>query len=301
MMKLTIMLDSGAFTVWRQGGSIDLDAYIAFIKRHRELITAYICADVIPGEYTHAAAAEATYDNLQRMKDAGLSPIPVFHRGESFDWLYRLLEDGEPRIALAPNSIRPKVYLPWLEECWSRLQHQPIRLHALGLAASSSLQRFRWSSADSGTWFAAAGQGRIPVPILVDRNRYDYTLTADNIFVTADTRHHRQHIDWLDPIRRQIVLAYLHDVVRVELDQLARSLDARQRCWVWFYSRLAVALGLDFYFTTTVCGAKERDVLNEGKARRRLLSYAKLRQVPERTFVDYVAQSSSMLNGDRRQ
>jgi hypothetical protein len=114
MTVSTIFLDSGAFSAWGKGVTIDLDSYIAFVRRHETLLHAYVNLDVIPGQYGEReqklerieAAAASSYRNQQRMKDAGLRPIPVFHQDESFHWLKRMLDDGEPCIALSPHLRR---------------------------------------------------------------------------------------------------------------------------------------------------------------------------------------------------
>jgi len=90
------MLDSGAYSAWNRDETIDIDEYIAFIKKHRKLVDTYVNLDVIPGKYGRPrtqqeveASAKLSYENLQYMKSKGLSPIPVFHQGERFHWLER--------------------------------------------------------------------------------------------------------------------------------------------------------------------------------------------------------------------
>src|SRR5580692_1929900 len=87
--KISLMLDSGAFSAWKRGISINLAEYIAYIKKHEHLLASYVCLDQIPGKpgvkRTQAEvddAAAQSYKNQQTMKKAGLTPIPVFHQGE---------------------------------------------------------------------------------------------------------------------------------------------------------------------------------------------------------------------------
>lgn len=65
-----IMIDSGAFTAYRQGTTIALDDYCAFLAEHAGLGARAVQLDVI-GE---AAPSRA---NLDRMRDKGLDPMPV--------------------------------------------------------------------------------------------------------------------------------------------------------------------------------------------------------------------------------
>jgi hypothetical protein len=124
-----ILLDCGAYSAWRFGESINLDDYTAFIRRNKHLLDCYVGLDTPPGsegrrewrrEYNERAAAQS-YRNQQFMKDAGLSPIPVFHQDERFGWLERYVEDGEACIALAPFDGGLDA-LPWLDECFARLK-----------------------------------------------------------------------------------------------------------------------------------------------------------------------------------
>ncbi len=68
-------LDSGAFSIHRQGGQIDISAYIAFIKENISQLDVYASLDDI-SDY------KASIHNYKVMKYAGLNPLPCFHAGE---------------------------------------------------------------------------------------------------------------------------------------------------------------------------------------------------------------------------
>ena len=109
---MDILLDSGAFSAFNLGERIDLDAYIGFVKANKGLIYRCVNLDVIPGNFGSRewrpeaieAAAAASYANQQKMKEAGLNPIPVFHQDEDFRWLEKYLEDGEDYICLSASQ-----------------------------------------------------------------------------------------------------------------------------------------------------------------------------------------------------
>ena len=112
---MDILLDSGAFSAFNLGEHIDLDDYIGFVKANKGLIYRCINLDKIPGNFGIRewrpegieAAAAASYANHQKMKEAGLNPIPVFHQDENFRWLEKYLADGEDYICL---SAIPEVW-----------------------------------------------------------------------------------------------------------------------------------------------------------------------------------------------
>ena len=128
---MKIFLDSGAFGAWKRGVDLDLSEYIAFIRQNRHHIENYVTLDVIPGHDGQCAvdpeaiehAAKCSHVNHCRMKDAGLSPIAVFHRQERFEWLAKMMEERERYIALAPLPWRspPLVVARWIDDCFSLL------------------------------------------------------------------------------------------------------------------------------------------------------------------------------------
>src|SRR5215510_8863381 len=102
MSRINLFLDSGAYSAWTKGQTIDVREYIKFIQAAAPWLSFYVNLDVIPGRADRVrtvadveASAAQSYRNLQIMKDAGLRPIPVFHHGEHFRWLEKMLADGE--------------------------------------------------------------------------------------------------------------------------------------------------------------------------------------------------------------
>ena len=78
-MTPNILLDSGAWSAHSRGQPIDLHQYIAFAKRHQKSVAHVVNLDVIPTTPDRAeAAAAASHNNQQVMKDAGLTPIACF-------------------------------------------------------------------------------------------------------------------------------------------------------------------------------------------------------------------------------
>lgn len=172
----TLMLDSGAFSAWNRGREIDLDHYVAFILTHSEHLDYYVCLDVIPGSFGVTPSpseveisAQRSWDNLLYMESHGLIPIPVFHMGEQFKWLRRMLEHGCPYIGISPANDRTtdKKKL-WLDRVFHELTNAEgwpvVKTHAFGVTAIDLLVRYPWFSADSTTWIMIAARGKILLP-----------------------------------------------------------------------------------------------------------------------------------------
>jgi hypothetical protein len=114
--RIELFLDSGAYTAWTKGQTIDVRDYIKFVREAEPWIAIYANLDVIPGGSDRVrttadaeASAAQSVRNLQIMKDAGLKPLPVFHQGEHFRWLDRMLVDGEDYIGISTAKNLPDI------------------------------------------------------------------------------------------------------------------------------------------------------------------------------------------------
>lgn len=142
----SFFVDSGAFSANSQGVTIDLDRYIGFIKRFQDKIDIYANLDNITD-------VKKTEENQKKMEDAGLNPLPVFHHGEPFEILEKLLDRYE-YIALGGMVPIPTVRLdPWLSLCFERICNQDgtaaKRIHGFGLTTISLMKKYPFASVDS--------------------------------------------------------------------------------------------------------------------------------------------------------
>jgi hypothetical protein len=155
-----IILDSGAYSVWKLGKQINLPEYCDYIDRNRDWIAHYVNLDVInPGN--PEAAAAASFENLVYMRSRGLDPMPVFHVGEDISWLYKMLDLGCRHIGLSASSLVSRNQVDdWYAHAWSYLVNSDglplVRVHAFGEARYKSLVKFPWASADSASWIYEA-------------------------------------------------------------------------------------------------------------------------------------------------
>lgn len=153
-------MDSGAYTAWRSGKPIDLEAYCRFLKANEYWVGCYAALDVInPGHPEDAAAA--SMENYKIMRKHGLRPIPIFHVGEDVRWLKEMLDLGADYIGLSASSLvsRNKVD-SWYDLMWEHLcdsEGRPlVKAHAFGEGREATLKRGPWYSADSASWIYSA-------------------------------------------------------------------------------------------------------------------------------------------------
>ncbi|UNA00821.1 queuine tRNA-ribosyltransferase [Edwardsiella phage vB_EpM_ZHS] len=178
--EFSFFLDSGAYSAWSRGTAIDLDEYCAFIKANIEHIEVYACLDVIPGTPGKAAtelqrqqAAEATWKNYLYMKAEGLDPLPVYHYGEDFAFLQRMLDYGCDYIGIGGLVGIPGVMRKhWLDRLFKRITDADgkplVKTHGFGMTSVSLIFRYPWHSVDSTSWIQATANGGILLPAMRD-------------------------------------------------------------------------------------------------------------------------------------
>jgi hypothetical protein len=148
-----LLIDSGAFSIFNSGLALDIDKYIAFLLNNRWMESHVVFDDINP-RGPEAAAAQ-TFADYQKMCAAGLSPWPVFHIREGFDWLRRYLDLGCSTIGLSATSLASKREAsPFYERSFSIIANANWQggVHGFGEAKSEMLAQFPFTSADSASW-----------------------------------------------------------------------------------------------------------------------------------------------------
>lgn len=178
-----LLIDSGAFTAFKQGTPIVLADYIAYAKEMQAKAYCeieFIGLDVItptgsPEEVLEQNCQQG-YDNWKEMCAAGVPCIPTFHRGDDFKWLdifARELPAGS-RFCIAPkvDGTRKDVKMRWLNHVFQRLEElngelnaaqgtthklwERWLIHGLGISSQEIMEAYPWYSVDSTGWLSAA-------------------------------------------------------------------------------------------------------------------------------------------------
>ena len=154
-----LMLDSGAFSAWKLGRTIDVAQYCDFILANLDWIDTYVALDVIIPDDPEEAAARS-FANLRYMLGRGLDPIPVLHAGEKLEWLHRMLELGCNYVGLSGSSIVARGGVDaWYAAAWQPMlidDAPAVKVHAFGEGRPASLAAFPWYSADTASWIHSA-------------------------------------------------------------------------------------------------------------------------------------------------
>ena len=155
-------LDSGAFTVWKKGKTINMNKLIEWYERH-DTADFKLMLDVIGG------SEQQQKHNLNLMEREGQDVVPVFHGpgAESWEWFDELCK-RYPLVAigsLLPDNTSAAA-TEWLKDIFDRVCDPSTglpkyRIH--GLRMTSRMGDFPFASVDGSAWVTAAKNGRLPV------------------------------------------------------------------------------------------------------------------------------------------
>lgn len=196
-----LMVDSGAFSAWSKGKSVNIDEYIEFIKQNHEVIDKerIVNLDVILGGQQDKAlqhlknggrleqgmqdkagpnefeeACRKGFENYYYIKEKLSSyfgeeifPIHVFHQGDNFKWLEKMLKECKT-IGISPNNnYSDQVKDKWLLECFKMVKeiNPDIKTHAFGVTSEPLLTKFPYTTADSSSWSLTSAFGTILTPL----------------------------------------------------------------------------------------------------------------------------------------
>lgn len=173
----SIMLDSGAFTAWTKGINLDLQKYAEFVEEFDDIFEFVVSIDRIPSipGCTDPAklincfkeSAEVSWDNAQELLRLGIKKeklIPVFHQGEDFKWLDKMIKFEFNVIGISPGNDRgPESKTNWMETCFSRMR-PGLKFHGFAVTSSALMRDFEWFSVDSASWMIASGHGHLLIP-----------------------------------------------------------------------------------------------------------------------------------------
>jgi hypothetical protein len=177
---ISLFVDSGAFTIWRRGERpIEVDAYADWILKlaqHEGIqLDAVANLDVIPGRWGEQASADEVnataaqgWKNFEKLRvrlEGVCAPMQIFHQGEQFHWLDKLVAEGGGYIGISPaNDRTTSAKQHWLDEVFARVP-RAIRTHGYGVTSLRLLQRFPWYSVDSSAYTAGAVRGSCYLPL----------------------------------------------------------------------------------------------------------------------------------------
>lgn len=207
--KPNVFLDSGAFSAWSKSVEIEIQEYIAFIKKYKKYIDNYAVLDVIGN-------AEATLTNQKTMESAGLNPIPCYHYGEDKKYLEYYLKNYDYIALGGMVPISSKDLIPWLDELFSNYicdkDGMPtVKIHGFGLTALKLMLRYPWYSVDSTSWVMTGRLGAVLIP-RKKNDKYIYNIDPFKVNISLNsptTKEAGKHLNTFSTIERDEIKKYL--------------------------------------------------------------------------------------------
>ena len=147
--EVNIMLDSGGFTVRTKGEEINLQDYIEFIKKNKQFIKYYFVLD------NKRENLHITKQNIQLMEEAGLTPIPIYHTDEPFEYFMELCEKYS--YVGVGGAIHNYINIFFNAEQYN------VKIHLLGNTSPKLLMKYKPYSVDSVSWLSGGMHGRVLV------------------------------------------------------------------------------------------------------------------------------------------
>lgn len=248
MASYEIFLDSGAYSAFSRGISINIDDYISFIKKYEDKLTVYANLDVI-------GDPEATYENQKYMESKGLMPLPCFHYGESIKWLKRYLEDGHDYLALGGMvPISTKDLMHWLDGVWSDhltdKKGMPIvKVHGFGMTSHKLLIRYPWYSVDSTSWLMGSRNGSVVIPAInedgsreyIRRSPFSVRISEPEESIKKGTLDKSMDFNMLSGFYKGVVVDYLESVGLTK-EEVSTDYKKRDKACIQYYLDLVKAL-----------------------------------------------------------
>jgi len=181
----SMLLDSGAFSAWTKGKTVDIDGFAKFCLTLQDhpAVQGIANLDVIPGAYGKIPdsdeverSAKKGWENYQYLLSRGVRKdklIHIYHQGEHETWLDLLVEEGGPYIGISPaNDRKTDQKIMWLDRIMPKLidnQGYPKKkFHGFAATALKLLQRYPWFSTDSTSWLRPGAYGKVLLPRIKD-------------------------------------------------------------------------------------------------------------------------------------
>lgn len=144
-----VFADSGAFSAWRSGKSIDLEAYAGWLERWGDLFDLYANLDVI-------GDAEGTAANQAALEAHGLSPLPTLHYGVGWERFDEVVSERPEYVAFG-GMVGRMTYehndvMRWCVAGLRRTSEAGIKVHGFGVTRWNAIWDLPWQSVDSTTW-----------------------------------------------------------------------------------------------------------------------------------------------------
>lgn len=171
--KAQIFLDSGAFSAWTLGATMDITAYCDYIRRNQDILR-FEGKDVMASVLDGIGDPQQTWENQLYMEHLlrpdGLRPLPCFHFGEDERYLEHYVANYDYITIGGMVGKSAEQLKRWLDRIWEKYMIEKgtgspkLKVHGFGITTISIMEAYPWWSCDSSSWIQAAAFGSIVMP-----------------------------------------------------------------------------------------------------------------------------------------
>lgn len=224
-----IFVDSGAFSAFTLGATIDLRSYCDYIKRNRDIIRVedgVVMASVLDG----IGDPLQTWRNQLNMEELGAKPLPCFHAGEDERYLEWYVQKYEYITLGGMVGSSTAQLMTWLDRIWDRYLvdgsgNPRLKVHGFGITSIPLMERYPWWSCDSSSWIQSAAFGSIVSP------KHGPLAVSSK----SPSRHdYGQHISTLSPVEQDYVLRML-ELQGFTYERLSTVYESRAAYNLWAF------------------------------------------------------------------
>jgi len=179
--KGMVMVDSGAFSVFNSGKTINIDDYCKYINEN-PMVDRFVELDFIPGVVSGKISAEMSMRGAEESRKNYLYMLtkvkrtekimPVFHYAEPWEYLKAMVETKHDGVHFVPSicvsgpktSGKQKEFFDFLAKCFNIInesENKGVQVHALGVGVVDVLNSQPLYSADFASWVMSASVGTI--------------------------------------------------------------------------------------------------------------------------------------------
>ena len=197
-----VFIDSGAFSAYTLGVTIDLPTYVDYILRNIDIIRVddgVVMASVLDG----IGDPLETYQNQKKMEKLGFCPLPCFHAGEDTRYLEYYVKNYDYITLGGMVGSSTKQLMMWLDYVWENFLtdgsgNPRLKVHGFGITSIPLMERYPWHSCDSSSWIQSAAFGTVIMP------KYGTVNVSDQ----SPSRHdYGQHASTLTELDKEIVFS----------------------------------------------------------------------------------------------
>lgn len=221
-----VFLDSGAFSSFTKGTTIDLGGYCDFIHRNADIIE---CASVLDA----IGDPLATWHNQHEMERRGVRALPCYHTGEDPRYLEHYVANYEYITLGGLVGSSTKALITWLDTVWDKYLvdgagRPKLKVHGFGITSRPVMSRYPWYSIDSAGWVQLSSAGGILHP----DHGYIYISST-----SPSRKEEGRHFDTFSEVERALLAAEF-ERVGYTVDELRESYLARRTFCMWAFGEL---------------------------------------------------------------